>query len=362
MIDSINQVVEKIKNLDRKYLKKELNIDVNDTIDKYGNHIQHFVYDNIKFIHHIVGRNLRIETTTHKILDKMDITLSDKEVFKNKINDSLNKVLNTKGINYTIKQSRNDYHTDINVADKMEIYLKHLQKYSSSFGHLKAKNKYSSSVSLSTRTGRKLIFYDREKCIKQKANKKIKKIKSKYKDDKEKMNFKIKELEEYTSKQCDLYKGILRLELQIPKRTLKSYERTSKKANKIDSNVVIAYRKIDYYWNKNTMEKYYFKALKKYIYGGDYYKLNNAIEIIQNSNLTDKWKYKLICFLGVIKYYGIDQIKEVEVYSYGTFKDYVARLEKMGINPITLDDDCKYSMLEGLYSLARKKAEADYFI
>ena len=68
------------------------------------------------------------------------------------------------------------------------------------------------------------------------------------------------------------------------------------------------------------MQKYYFDILAKYLYKGKYYKLSKAIEIIQNSKLTKSWKNKLICFLGAIKYYGIDEIKE-NAYNYNTFKD-----------------------------------------
>lgn len=362
MIDSINQVVENIKYLDRNYLKNMLNIYVNETKDEKGNPIYYFNYRDIKFIYHVVGRNLRLETTTHKILEKRDITLSDKEIFENKINGILNNILNTKNIKYSTKQTRNDYYTDVFVGIKTRVYMEQLKKHSSTFRRMKRKKKFKSSAYLETDTGRTLNLYDKETCIKDKAQKKIKKIKKKYKHSEQLKNFKIKEIEDYANQQCDLYKGILRLEIQIPKRTLRLYEKTSKKANKNDENVAIAYRKIDYYWNKKSMQKHYFDVLRRYLYEGDYYKLSKAINIIQNSNMTNKWKEKLICFLGIIKYYGIDIIKRVDIYSYGTVRVYIEKLGKIGINPITLDEDCEYDMLEGLYSLARKKAEADYFI
>ena len=36
-------------------------------------------------------------------------------------------------------------------------------------------------------------------------------------------------------------------------------------------------------------------------------------------------------------------------------------LEKLGINPVTLDNDSNFESLESLYVLAKEKAQNDYF-
>ena len=83
MIDSINVVVERVERLDKSYIKKELGIRV-----KYKKkyEMETFVYKDIKFMYYIWYKNLEIETTTHKILGKKDITLSDMKKFKEKMN------------------------------------------------------------------------------------------------------------------------------------------------------------------------------------------------------------------------------------------------------------------------------------
>ena len=358
MIDSINVVVERVERLDKSYIKKELGIRV-----KYKKkyEMETFVYKDIKFMYYIWYKNLEIETTTHKILGKKDITLSDMKKFKEKMNSIINIVLNTQGYNYSLKLTRTDYYVDVNVGDQLQEYIKLLHKHREKFGRLKAKKRYDSSVYLKTKSGKTLNLYSKEICIKDRGNRKIEKIRRKYKNDEEKMMFKIQEIETKVQEQSKTYKGVIRLELQNRKGALKSYLRTTKNANKKDADVVIAKRKIDYYWNQKSMQKYYFDILAKYLYKGKYYKLSKAIEIIQNSKLTKSWKNKLICFLGAIKFYGIDEIKE-NAYNYNTFKSYIKRLTKLNINPITIDEDSEYDMLESLYTLAVKQAESKYFI
>ncbi len=357
MIDSINVVVERVERLDKSYIKKELGIRV-----KYKKkyEMETFVYKDIKFMYYIWYKNLEIETTTHKILGKKDITLSDMKKFKEKMNCIINIVLNTQGYNYSLKLTRTDYYVDVNVGDQLQEYIKLLHKHRKKFGHLKSKKKYNSSIYLKTKSGKTFNLYAKEICIKDRGNRKIEKIRRKYKKDEEKMMFKIKEIEDKVQEQSKNYKGVIRLELQNRKGTLKSYLKTTKNANKKDADVEIAKREIDYYWNQKSMKKYYFDIFAQYLYKGKYYKLSKAIEIIQHSKITKSWKNKLICFLGEIKYYGIDEIKE-NAYYYNTFESHIKRLTKLHINPICIDEDSKYDTLESLYTLAVKQAEEKYF-
>lgn len=355
MIDSINFVIEGIKRLDKEYLEKQLGVNI-----KYNKEfeMETFIYNDIKFIYYILNKNLEVETTTHKILLKKDVTLSDKKIFEEKVNNIINYILHTNQHYDNFKLTRADYYVDIYVGDKLQEYMKLLHKHRNKFGHLKSINQYDSSMYLQTKFGKTINFYDKERCIKEKCQKEKNKIRRKYKNEEEKMLFKIKKIEEKENEECNMYKNVIRLEVQNPKATLKSNLKTSKKSKR--KEVVIAKRSLEYYWCQESMQEHYFKLLEKYLYKGNYYKMSKAIEIIQKSQLTQNWKNKLIIFLGSIKYYNVDEIKN-NAYNYNTFECYIKKLNELNINPITIDENCDFDMLEGLYTIAIKQAEEKYF-
>ena len=119
---------------------------------------------------------------------------------------------------------------------------------------------------------------------------------------------------------------------------------------------------MDNYGDKQSMEEEFFSYLENYLYKGNYYKLSTAFEIIQNSNYTKKWKEKLINFLvDVAEGGGVDAVKELKLYSSHTIKTYIEKLNKLKINPITINTEVKYDELENLLSFARKVAKEKYF-
>ncbi len=103
--------------------------------------------------------------------------------------------------------------------------------------------------------------------------------------------------------------------------------------------------------------------------------LKKEKEIIEKSNHSKDWKAKLIEFIVAVGKYGITEVtaeKNKEITSYGKIKEhktwcettvnkYIGILEKLGINPVTLDNDSEFDSLESLYTLAQDTAKEKYF-
>lgn len=133
-------------------------------------------------------------------------------------------------------------------------------------------------------------------------------------------------------------------------------------------------------WNIVTIYKYMqdLNQLGINIYLADSNKafdLKGAKEIIDKSSHTNDWKEKLYVFLKSVKLYGRNNLKisnnkeltynnETSRHKYWEKKrvnEYIEMLEKLGINPVTLDNDSNFESLESLYVLAKAKAQNDYF-
>lgn len=103
--------------------------------------------------------------------------------------------------------------------------------------------------------------------------------------------------------------------------------------------------------------------------------LKKEKEIIEKSNHSKDWKAKLIEFIVAVGKYGITKVtaeKNKEITTYGKIKKhktwcettvnkYIGILEKLGINPVTLDNDSEFDSLESLYTLAQDTAKEKYF-
>ena len=103
--------------------------------------------------------------------------------------------------------------------------------------------------------------------------------------------------------------------------------------------------------------------------------LKKEKEIIEKSNHSKDWKAKLIEFIVAVGKYGKTNVtaeKNKEITSYGKIKEhktwcettvnkYIAILEALGINPVTLDNDSEFDSLESLYTLAQDTAKEKYF-
>ncbi len=103
--------------------------------------------------------------------------------------------------------------------------------------------------------------------------------------------------------------------------------------------------------------------------------LKQEREIIEKSNHSKDWKTKLIEFMVASGKYGITEItakNNREITPYGkiekhktwceaTINKYIAILEELGINPVTLDNDSNFDSLESLYTLAEDTVNKKYF-
>lgn len=132
-------------------------------------------------------------------------------------------------------------------------------------------------------------------------------------------------------------KDLLRLEIQCKK----PKTNTLKAKNKFDSRHLehylsqeISYQQLEYYYNKT-------------IGAGDYYKLSEAIRIIQDSNYTSKTKDKLTEVLRAIsKHRSVWRAREESQYNSSCFNRYLKQIRALGVNPVTIPGRWKVDKLK----------------
>ena len=109
---------------------------------------------------------------------------------------------------------------------------------------------------------------------------------------------------------------------------------------------------------KFYMEEYLFKIL----YKGNYYSMNAAIKIINNTTLKElekeREKEKIISLLFHIATDGVDATKCTMCAK--TFRKRINLLGDLKINPFTIEDNIDIEYLEGVYSKFLKAYEASY--
>ena len=317
MIDSINLSLEYIY-IDMNHLKK-IGVKWRNNKEKT---IIFFRYNGIAFRYYHKFGTLSLKTNTHKILKKNEITISDKVEFIRIVNSVANEIFNTKNVLYYFKIIRVDYYVDITVEELREIYIILLKQHKSFYKFMIEKNEYDSSKYLRS-SGKGLNLYDKQQ---ETEDKKDPLIDWDYK----------------------LYRGVIRLEVQLYRSKLKYEE----KEHYVE-------RTIDTYWNEKAMIKYYFQFLERYFYEGNYCHLDIAKDKIQNSSNRKDTKEKLITFIKKIVDDGIDSLKDS--YCYNVIDRYTKKLNAIGVNLITIDDKYNYDNLENLLNIARRTAEEKYF-
>lgn len=132
-------------------------------------------------------------------------------------------------------------------------------------------------------------------------------------------------------------KDLLRLEIQCKK----PKTNTLKAKNKFDSRHLehylseqISHQQLEYYYNKT-------------IGTGDYYKLSEAIRIVQQSNYTSKTKEKLIGVLrAVSRHRSIWKAREESQYNSSCFNRYLKQIRALGVNPVTIPGRWKVDKLK----------------
>ena len=142
---------------------------------------------------------------------------------------------------------------------------------------------------------------------------------------------------------ADGAKNFLRLEVQCKSlkiNTLKVKNRFNDKCLKNYISKDISFKQIEHYYN-NT------------IGGGDYYKLSEAISMVQASNYTNVTKKKLTEVLKAInKHRSIWKAREKIKYSSSCFNRYLKQLREIGINPVTIPHRWKIIKLENIIKLS----------
>ena len=284
-----------------------------------------FNYKNASFKYSIRFKYLLVITHVAEILEKDVVTLSDKSEYKNRVLNVLKEIL--KGKKFSIELHRIDYKVDIKMYSQqmLDEYIKQLNKHNSRFHYMKKRYIYGSSIYLTTKTGQLTFnFYD-----------------------------KYKEQLERKGKYNEKFKYVLRLEIQNRPAKLKAQLKRNNKDKTLDN-----------YYCKEGMEENYFDLLSKYLYeGGDYYRIGKAKRIINSSrNSSKNWKKKLKKFLEAVDKNGTVQVTYKNKYCCeDTGKVYIEKLNKLGINPITLDNISSYNKLDNLVKIARDIAKNQYY-
>lgn len=467
-----------------------------------------FEYKNVHFMYLEKFKSIILIANAHKVLQKSDICLSDRDLYIDKINEIVKQVLN---IDFSkLSLYRIDYCVDLELDyKKMYEYLHLLDKHKSTYGNIKRINEYETSIYLTSSGGQKRInIYDKYKCEKDKYYAKF-----------EKSNMSLADYEKKNYPYFKFYKNIFRIEVQNTKTLIQSesnkiknnYDNKEKKTlrmlkkefvkrekliqknkylnrktdiedlerekveidfmienfvnenrDKVNEQIemtlndsLILSKSLYIYWNKESMQTYFFNFLKDFLYTGTYYKTKDANKKIKKSQYSDcekknlkefvflvnkygisnitksniqsqcnhskwcsatvkkyidnldeldidlihldkaqnrqklkiakdkinkskhtkSWKTKLKDFATVVNNYGVaDTIandnKEIaeksknskhHKYSYKTVENYIEMLEKLGINPVTIDNNSKFDKLESLYTLIENVAQEKYF-
>ena len=406
---------------------------------------------------------ITITSNVHKILDKTDILLSDRNTYISHIDYIVKLLFNAEFSQLDLH--RIDYYVDIYMDyNVMYEYIHQLYKHKAKYEHIKRLNNYETSIYITSLYGQKSInIYDKYQCEKDKYNKQYEKA---YR----KTGISLEKYQETHPTEYEKYKNIFRIEVQNTKKLISEQSKQLKKKQENDEYIdLIAENKINKslygYWNQESMQTYFFDFLKDFLYTGTYYKLKkaknliknapatvtindkeetisesikaelkefvtvvnkygitNAIqdkdtntdtipkwcgatigkyedsleelgidflkldtkrkkhlkqerEIIEKSNYSKDWKTKLIEFMIAVGKYGITEVtanNNNEITTYGkiekhntwckeTVKNYIAILEALGINPVTLDNDSNFDSLESLYTLAENTVKEKYF-
>lgn len=131
-------------------------------------------------------------------------------------------------------------------------------------------------------------------------------------------------------------KDLLRLEVQCKKpktNTIKSKNRFESRHLEHYLSQEISYQQLEYYYNKT-------------IGSGDYYKLSEAIKMVQKSNYTWKTKDKLIEILrAVSRHRSIWRAREESKFNKNCFNRYLKKIRELGVNPVTIPSRWKVEYL-----------------
>ena len=289
---------------------------------RFPEEIYFYDYKGCNFKYYAESNNLVVEVNVQKILNTTNPKLSDKGRFLKELNKILLEVVIFNDYNIT-KLTRIDYYVDLktsNEDEKKEI-LKILNKNTYHYKYMKQKEKYVSSIYLSTKCGSfNLNFYD-----------------------------KYQQLLDVHHIRDERYKGVIRFEVHVKKPKLIRLEK--------EHNIP---RTIDVYYSKEFMELLYWDIIRDYLHLGDNLKLTSTIDIINKSNLSYTIKKNLIHFVRCVDMVGYD--KTSKKYSYSTLKGYIKKLDELGVNPICVDKNSKIEKVDSIFKRLEEISNQKYFI
>lgn len=313
MLDSIDLIIYNIKWIDFKKLRL-LGIEIKSKKLREGN-TYWFEYKNIRFKFNPTKKYLLLITNVKTLLGKRDVSIKDKEIYKNIVLEIVKEVIEK---DVSIELSRIDYCIDIFLKNEEELktYIEILKKYKHKYKYMRLEKSYDTSLYLTNGYGQFTFnFYDK-----------------------------------YAESKNPVDKNILRLEIQVNTPKLK------KEAKKGIPKI------LDEYWSKKAMKEYYFEVLKGYIYEGRYYKKGKIYKVINNSDLEKDYKRKLKKFIRDVDSKGIDEIIKTKLLCRTTIEKYIKMLVNLGVNPVPIPNESGFDELDNLYYKAREIAETRYFI
>lgn len=136
-------------------------------------------------------------------------------------------------------------------------------------------------------------------------------------------------------------KNLLRLEIQCKK----PKTNTIKTKNKFDSGHLEHYLSQEI--SCQQIRYYYAKTIGT----GDYYKLSEAIKIVQDSDYTAKTKENLIEVLRVVnRHKSIWKARDKSKYNSSCFNRYLNKIRVLGVNPVTIPSRWRLIYLNNIYN------------
>ena len=279
------------------------------------NKIYKYHYKGILFNYFLTSCSLLIMTTSSKILGKNDIKESDVDEFVEKLKSIILEIVDIDIKKIKLNVCRFDYKVDVPMEDKERHEMFNLlNKHKMRYRYIRMRKIYQTSIHLANHSSsRNINIYDKG------------------------VESGIPEFE-----------NVVRLELQI------KHTGIIRLLNKEEKP-----RDIYYYWGKEAMEELFFKYFEGFLYTGTYYKLGQAIKIIEKSSYTRTLKKGLISFVSIVNKNGM--LGAERFFSYNTIRKYEKLLDNINVNPITIEDDAEINEMENLLKRARRIAEEKYF-
>ncbi|WP_033544194.1 phage/plasmid replication domain-containing protein [Planococcus sp. CAU13] len=260
------------------------------------------------------GWSLSIYVDFIKLLGKADISEKDATITTNKINQFLTFVFGDELKEITL--TRIDYRFDAVVTDKnhRQLLLKLYRKSYETHRFKKKDDRYKTSLYFNSKSIN-IIAYDKE----------------------EERNARLQPIEMYE-------KDVLRFEVRLLNRHLNYRKRSEDALAKTLKN----------YMTEAFWKEYMVKQMSPFFHGGNFYKINMAEKMVEDSGLKPKEKESLrefLCDISVHGFKSIQKLKKTAVsgekmpkYTKYLIKKRLQQLNKLDINPFLIPKNTKIDL------------------